>query len=137
MSIETISWKSCVLVVSSVSASTQRSGLVFANDVIMSETGTQQGNSFGPVRFPLAIDGITNQPLNPLTAWFLDDAPIGGCPSRVNNDVVHTIPALSRIVPDIIKLNMRLSSSSVTPLMSWFQTYSTSSQWPRSVRLMT
>ena len=75
--------------------------LFFDNDVTMSETGIQQGDSLGSVLFALSIDDIVWSVTSPIDVWYIDNSIIDSSTYCVKHDVVHIIPALARIGHDI------------------------------------
>ena len=100
-----------------VLAYTKPCKLFFGNDVIMSETGIQQGDPLRPVLFALFIDGVARSVTSPINAWYLDDATIGGSILSAKHDDGHIMAALSRIGFDVNSQNVKLSTSAATLAM--------------------
>ena len=78
-------------------AYTTSSHLVIGNEIILFETGVQQGDPLGPVQFALAVDEIARSVRSPIKIWYLDDATIGGQVESVCEDLRRINPMLSDI----------------------------------------
>ena len=61
---------------------------------LLSATGIQQDDPFGPALFSLGIDEITRRVDTELNIWYLDDGTIGDSPDKV-------FTCLQRLVNDL------------------------------------
>ena len=56
------------------------------NDIIMSESGVQKGDPFGPFLFSLAIRNLTHQMKSQGNLWYLDDGTLLGSMKSISDD---------------------------------------------------
>ena len=64
-------------------AYSEPSTLFFGGRTLVSATGIQQGDPFGPALFSLGIDSIVREIDSEFNVWYLDDGSIGDTPERV------------------------------------------------------
>ena len=73
--------------------------LFYGRTNLLSATGIQQGDPFGPALFSLGIDEITRRVDTELNIWYLDDGTIGDSPEKV-------FTCLQRLVNDLDEVGL-------------------------------
>ena len=68
--------------------------LFYGRRSLVSATGIQQGDPFGPALFSLGIDEITREIDTELNVWYLDDGTLGDSPDKVIANVTSLIDRL-------------------------------------------
>jgi len=68
--------------------------LFFGERNLVSATGIQQGDPFGPALFSLGIDDLTREIDTEFNVWYLDDGTLGGSPESVISSVERLIGRL-------------------------------------------
>uniref|UniRef100_A0A8D8RZN0 Reverse transcriptase domain-containing protein n=1 Tax=Cacopsylla melanoneura TaxID=428564 RepID=A0A8D8RZN0_9HEMI len=71
--------------------------LFYGENIILSQTGAQQGDPTGPLLFSLTLQNIVSSLSSELNVWYLDDGTLGGTPSSVFNDLNKLIEESSKI----------------------------------------
>lgn len=64
-------------------AYSEPSNLFYGERSLVSATGIQQGDPFGPALFSLGIDELTREIDTELNVWYLDDGTLGDVPEKV------------------------------------------------------
>ena len=91
-------------------------GLLWSNDAfyggtnLVSVTGIQQGDPFGPALFSLGIDEIAQRVDTELNVWYLDDGTIGDSPEKV-------FTCLQRLVNDLGEVGLVVNREKCELLM--------------------
>ena len=78
-------------------AYSEPSTLLFGEKKLVSATGIQQGDPFGPALFSLGIDRLTRRIDTELNVWYLDDRKLGDVPDRVFSNVESLIGGLREL----------------------------------------
>ena len=71
--------------------------LFYGTHRIASQSGVQQGDPLGSLRFALAIDSIIRNIDTPFNAWYLDDGTIAGPAQVVTENLCRLIPSFAQI----------------------------------------
>ena len=71
--------------------------LFYGEETLVSATGIQQGDPFGPALFALGVDQIARGLCSEFNVWYLDDATLGDTPEKVLEDVQALVGKLSEL----------------------------------------
>lgn len=85
------------------------STLFFGEERLVSETGIQQGDPFGPALFALTVDEAARGVQSEFNAWYLDDATLGDSPEKVRDDLVVLLDKLAAIGLEVNSSKCELS----------------------------
>lgn len=75
-------------------AYSENTTLFYGDASLVSATGIQQGDPFGPALFSLAIDSLIRELSVEFNVWYLDDGTLGDTPERVLDGVRRLIDGL-------------------------------------------
>ena len=89
------------------------SPLYVENEIVMSQTGVQQGDPLGPLLFALTLDPIIRSIQSPMNSWYLDDGIIAGSELTVTNDLRQITQQLQTL-----GLNLEPTKCKIIPLSS-------------------
>ena len=78
-------------------AYSEPTSLFFGESTLVSATGIQQGDPFGPALFSLGIDNLVRSLDLELNVWYLDDGTLGDSPEKVNACVQELIVAFREV----------------------------------------
>ena len=78
--------------------------LFYGEENLVSATGIQQGDPFGPALFSLGIDEISRKLDVEFNVWYLDDGTIGGAPEKV-------ISGVRGLIADLEKVGLEINQS--------------------------
>ena len=84
------------------------SSLFFGETTLVSATGIQQGDPFGPALFSLGIDDLIRELDVELNIWYLDDGTLGDTPEKVILCVQELIEAFRGVGLDFNKTKCEL-----------------------------
>lgn len=83
-------------------AYSEPSSLFYGSANLVSATGIQQGDPFGPALFSIGIDQITRGLAADFNVWYLDDGTIGDSPEQV-------ILCVERLIHDLRKVGLEVN----------------------------
>ena len=78
-------------------AYSEPSNLFYGDTGLVSATGIQQGDPFGPALFSLGIDSLTRELEVEFNAWYLDDGTLGDTPEKVLTVILKLVSDLRRV----------------------------------------
>lgn len=76
--------------------------LFYGDTSLVSATGIQQGDPFGPALFSLGIDDLTRRIDTEFNVWYLDDGTIGDSPDKV-------LTCVRRLVDDLREVGLEVN----------------------------
>jgi len=85
-------------------AYSEPSTLFYGNTNLVSATGIQQGDPFGPALFSLGIDSLTRRVNTEFNVWYLDDGTIGDSPEKV-------FSSLQRLIHDLREVGLEINQT--------------------------
>ena len=78
--------------------------LFYGDTSLVSATGIQQGDPFGPALFSLGIDDLTRRIDTEFNVWYLDDGTIGDSPDKV-------LACVRRLIDDLREVGLEVNQS--------------------------